>query len=55
MTQDDFIDALMEAFESEPELEYGDRITSRNIRRRGIEERFRTLCDQYDEEREDDE
>ena len=50
MNQEEFLDAIMEAVESEPEANYGDPRTNEYIRMQGIRARVYDLIESYDEE-----
>ena len=50
MEIDDLVQEIMEAFESEPETDYGDPITNQHIRNRGIEAHIRDLVEDYEKD-----
>ena len=56
MTQEEFLDEIMEAIESEPESSYGYEETATGYRAklRGIRARIWELIETYDEEREEE-
>ena len=51
MDIEELVDNIIEAFESEPDADYGDRETNKYVRERGIRARIWDLVQEYSDER----